>query len=116
MIKKIFNKIKELTILRVDYEPEIQATKIEDKPKANSNKQIEVRIAERKREKEESKYRLTKMAREELATRIRAMGPEELKIVADNIPIELCYNRIGEELKKYEETKRAVKESVKMMS
>lgn len=49
------------------------------------------------------------MHREELARRIQALDDEERRIVIDNLPIELCFNRIWRE---FEENK-AFKESIK---
>lgn len=43
---------------------------------------------------------MEEMEKRELIARINGMSKEELEIVADHIPVELCYNRIGKELKK----------------
>lgn len=58
---------------------------------------------------------MTQMAREELISRIKALDPEELKLVVDHIPVELCYNRIGEELRKFKEAKKKSKEALDVM-
>lgn len=49
-----------------------------------------------KKEKDE----MSEMETKELIARINGMSKEELEVVADHIPVELCYNRIGKELKK----------------
>lgn len=56
---------------------------------------------------------ITKMEREELATRIKAMDPEELEIVLDNIPVELCIERIKRENAKAEAIMDSIKEVIK---
>lgn len=43
---------------------------------------------------------MSEMEKNELITRIKGMSKEELEVVADCIPVELCHNRIGKELKK----------------
>lgn len=58
---------------------------------------------------------MTEMAREELISRIKALDAEELKLVVDTIPVELCYNRIGEELQKFKEAKKRSKEALDVM-
>lgn len=56
---------------------------------------------------------ITKMEREELATRVKAMDPEELEIVLDNIPVELCIERIKRENAKAEAIMDSIKEVIK---
>lgn len=46
---------------------------------------------------------LSQVGNKELANRVKAMTPEELEIVADNIPVELCLKRIQKELDKAKE-------------
>lgn len=41
------------------------------------------------------------MHREELANRIQALDDEERRIVIDNLPIELCFERIQREFGEY---------------
>ena len=48
----------------------------------------------------------------ELRDRIKAMTPEELAIVADNIPVELCITRIRDELNRA----KALEESIQLMA
>ena len=43
---------------------------------------------------------MSEIEKNELITRIKGMSKEELEVVADCIPVELCHNRIGKELKK----------------
>ena len=50
--------------------------------------------------KRDDKYRLTELEKEELATRVRAMTEEEMMVALDNIPVELCIQRIDKEVKK----------------
>lgn len=47
-----------------------------------------------------SKSGIAKLHAEELANRVRAMKREEMELVLDNIPIELCFQRIEKELAK----------------
>lgn len=49
------------------------------------------------------------MHREELARRIQALDDEEQRIVIDNLPIELCFERIQREF----EENRALVDSIK---
>lgn len=49
------------------------------------------------------------MHREELANRIQALDDEEQRIVIDNLPIELCFERIQREF----EENRALDDSIK---
>lgn len=54
---------------------------------------------------------LTPREKKELAERIKAMTPEELVIVAENIPVEMCMARINSELARAAEFERSVKEA-----
>ena len=46
---------------------------------------------------------LSQAGLKELANRVKAMTPEELEIVVDNIPVELCMKRIQKELDRAKE-------------
>ena len=55
---------------------------------------------------------MTNAEREKLINYIKGMTSEELKIVADNIPVELCHNRIGAELQKFKQAKKSSKKLI----
>lgn len=46
---------------------------------------------------------------------IKGMTNEELEVIADIIPVELCYNRIGKELKRMRQFRGSVGEALKEM-
>ena len=51
---------------------------------------------------------MTNQAREELITVVKAMSDEELELVVDYIPVELCLKRIDKELTKAKEVQMIV--------
>ena len=57
---------------------------------------------------------LTAREQKELAERIKAMSPEELAIVVENIPVEMCMARINSALARAAEFERSVKEACGM--
>ena len=58
---------------------------------------------------------MTNAEREKITKYLKGMTHDELKIVANNIPIELCHNRIGEELKNFKRVKSRQKEMSTML-
>ncbi len=58
---------------------------------------------------------MSRAEREKIANYIKGMNQEELKIVMDNVPIELCHNKIGEELKNFKKMKTRQKEMASML-
>ena len=65
--------------------------------------------------KRDDKYRLTELEKEELATRVRAMTEEEMLVALDNIPVELCIQRIVKELDKNKAFFEAVNQAVDIL-
>lgn len=55
---------------------------------------------------------LTNLEKEELITRVKAMDYEELEIVLDNIPIEMCVARLKRHKREIENTIEAIKKSL----
>ena len=55
---------------------------------------------------------MTHMEKEELSRRVKAMSREELEIVLDSIPVELCLMRIEREFDKLKAFKDSVKSAV----
>lgn len=116
-MKRKLSELKEKFKLRVNEEPE----EIEEVPPKEVKKETMTipkfteQKAKEKPEEDTAKYQLTEMARRELISRVKALNPEEMKLVVDNLPIELCYNRIGEELQKFKETKKKFKQSMEAM-
>ena len=55
---------------------------------------------------------MTHMAKEELSRRVKAMSREELEIVLDSIPVELCLMRIEREFDKLKAFEDSVKSAV----
>ena len=49
---------------------------------------------------------------EELANRVRAMSDEELEVVLDNIPIDLCFRRVEKEIMRTRSFEEAVKNTI----
>ena len=58
--------------------------------------------------KEKSDVDILELGRVELIRRMRALSKEEWKIVINEAPIDLCYDRIGRELKEAEEFKKNI--------
>ena len=58
--------------------------------------------------------KLSAREQKELAERIKAMTPEELAIVVENIPVEMCMARINSALARAAEFERSVKEACGM--
>lgn len=52
---------------------------------------------------------MTQAEIEMLKKRINGMSAEELKIVSETIPVELCFNRVGKELQTAMDTIKAAK-------
>lgn len=50
------------------------------------------------------------LGKDELIKRINAMDDDELQIIADNIPIELCFNRIQKELERCQQLEKSIKD------
>ena len=40
------------------------------------------------------------LEKEEFINRVKGMSKEEMELFAEYVPVEICYNRIGRELKK----------------
>ena len=55
---------------------------------------------------------MTHMEKEELSRRVKAMSREELEVVLNNIPIELCLMRIEREFDKLKAFEDSVKSAV----
>ena len=55
---------------------------------------------------------MTHMEKEELTRRVKAMSREELEIVLDSIPVELCLMRIEREFDKLKAFEDSVKSAV----
>ena len=55
---------------------------------------------------------MTHMEKEELSRRVKAMSREELEVVLNNIPIELCLMRIEREFDKLKVFEDSVKSAV----
>lgn len=49
---------------------------------------------------EKPSQKISPMEREALIRSVKGMGPEQLDILLDNIPIEMVYNRLGRELER----------------
>ena len=60
-------------------------------------------------------YKTSEMEREEFVSRIKGMSTEEMEIVADLIPIDICMKRIEKELEKAKLFKDAIKEATKIL-
>lgn len=60
-------------------------------------------------------YKTSEMEREEFVSRIKGMSAEEMEIVADLIPIDICMKRIEKELEKAKLFKEAIKEATKIL-
>lgn len=60
-------------------------------------------------------YKTSEMEREEFVSRIKGMSTEEMEIVADLIPIDICMKRIEKELEKAKLFKEAIKEATKIL-
>ena len=55
---------------------------------------------------------MTHMEKEELSRRVKAMSREELEVVLNNIPIELCLMRIEQEFDRLKAFEDSVKSAV----
>lgn len=55
---------------------------------------------------------MTHMEKEELSRRIKAMSREELEVVLDNIPVELCLMKIEREFDRLKAFEDSVKSAV----
>ena len=55
---------------------------------------------------------ISEMNRIELIRRMRGLSKEEWEIVINEAPIELCYNRIGRELKEAKEFRKSIGSAV----
>lgn len=53
---------------------------------------------------------------EKLAEIIQAMDIDELKVIAEYIPVELCYNRVGQELARNKKFIEAVTETMTILT
>ena len=60
-------------------------------------------------------HKTSEMEREEFVSRIKGMSEEEMEIVADLIPIDICMKRIEKELEKAKLFKEAIKEATKIL-
>lgn len=59
---------------------------------------------------------MTTIEMEVLANRIKSMDMNELEIVADNIPIELCFKRVEKEILKYRTFAEATKGAIDILN
>ena len=56
---------------------------------------------------------MTKLERDELVSRIKGMSKEELEIVVDCLPVEMCLNRIAKEIDKAQTFEKRVEEAIR---
>ena len=78
---------------------------IPDMERENKVKDIQVKEDHKKCEE----TMMTQMEIDELIRRVKAMSRDELEIVIDNVPVELCMRRIEKELEKAEAFENRVK-------
>ena len=71
------------------------------------NKVKDIKVKEDHKKCEEPM--MTQMEIDELTRRVKAMSRDELEIVIDNVPVELCMRRIEKELEKAEAFENRVK-------
>lgn len=58
---------------------------------------------------------MTNMEKEELTSRIKGLGEEEMELVANIIPVDLCLKRIGKELDKLKSVENWMDKASKML-
>ena len=58
---------------------------------------------------------MTNLAREELISRIKGLDEEEMELVVNLIPVDLCLKRIGKELDKLKSVENWVDKASKML-
>ena len=58
---------------------------------------------------------MTNLAREELISRIKGLDEEEMELVVNLIPVDLCLKRIGKELDKLKSVENWVDRASKML-
>ena len=58
---------------------------------------------------------MTNLAREELISRIKGLDEEEMELVVNLIPVDLCLKRIGKELNKLKSVENWVDKASKML-
>lgn len=66
--------------------------------------------------KQEKTTDMSDTERREFADRIRALSDEELGIVIDNIPIEMCMQRIQNELNRYSMLEQRIAETMNLFN
>ena len=59
---------------------------------------------------------ITRAEVEAITNMVRSMDVAELEIVADNIPIELCFQRVEREIKKYKAFAEATKGAIDILN
>lgn len=58
---------------------------------------------------------MTNLAREELISRIKGLDEEEIELVVNMIPVDMCLKRIGKELDKLKSVENWVDKASKML-
>ena len=58
---------------------------------------------------------MTNLAREELISRIKGLDEEEMELVVNLIPVDLCLKRIGKELDKLKSVENWMDKASKML-
>lgn len=58
---------------------------------------------------------MTTAEKEELVTRVKAMDPEELELIMDTIPLEMCLNRIKKEIDRVNNFQASLDEAMAIM-
>ena len=58
---------------------------------------------------------MTRMERAELIERVKAMSPEEMELVVEQIPIDICMNRITKEIERAKQFEATIMNAVEMV-
>lgn len=85
-----------------------------EKPLIDAERYLEP-IEESVKEHDPANLKMTKFEEEEFVNRIKGMSRQELEIVADILPIELCMARIQKELDKAKRVEDYIRGTIDML-
>ena len=102
-----YDEVEELEEIEEEYDEEYEDEEESDILSTPVN-----RLNISKKEHKEEKHMRIKHPEEYMTNLARGMSKEELETIADNMPIELCFNRIGKEIQKAQNLARDMQRAI----
>lgn len=113
---KFRETLTEVTDLKIDYDNEPLGDYLEINYGTAEDDNNCSRYDEPVIKKIDTVYGMTKLERQELIDRVRGMDEYELRVVVDNIPLELCLSRIAKECERLKSIEESLSDLMNLMT